>query len=104
MKTPKSRKNTTIVRDLMKPIYMFGRHSITSPVTEIEDALARFRAGENFYWRVGDYVYHVATNLYRATGVDDEQVARRLKSFVADNQRRQGKPRSKTTVSRRVIS
>jgi hypothetical protein len=46
------RSGTTIVRDLMKPIYIFGRHDAPETfVTQLDVALQKLTAGETFYLR-----------------------------------------------------
>ena len=85
-KEAKDKKTGAIVRDLMKPIYMFGRHDAPDTfVTDLAVALTKLDAGESFYLRVGDKVYHVATQLYRSMGTPKEKVAERMREVCWDS-------------------
>ncbi len=80
MKTNKA----VIARDLLKPIYIFGRHPAPDQfITRLDSALAKVEAGEDFYVRVRDEVYHVATWFYSASGIPRQQVVSRLADLFA---------------------
>jgi hypothetical protein len=73
---------TAIVRDLMKPIYMFGQHDAPETfVTQLDVALQKLDAGETFYLRAGDKVYHIATTFYRSMGMTMEPVKERMRTI-----------------------
>ncbi len=79
------RRKTVLVRDLMKPVYVFGR--LAKPGTCVDDlsaALERLRAGRRFYVRAGGgVVYEVSPQMYRSIGIPHTHVARRLKAVFA---------------------
>ena len=72
-----------IVRDLMKPVYIFGRHKPADQhITQLDASLAKLEAGKNFYVRAGDRVYYVNVGFYRASGIPGEQVANLLRMLL----------------------
>lgn len=73
---------TTIARDLMKAIYVFGRHDGRF-VTELDEAVSKVKAGEDFYLRVGDDVFEVATWFYQASNIPQGEVIQRLHTLFA---------------------
>ena len=73
-----------LVRDLMKPIYIFGQHDSPDEfVTEFKEARARLQAGENFYMHAGDRVYYANVAFYRASSIPQDQVMLRLLDLLS---------------------
>ncbi|HKZ82136.1 MAG TPA: hypothetical protein VJ793_00590 [Anaerolineae bacterium] len=73
----------TIVRDLMKPVYIFGRHEPADQhITQLDAALAKLKAGKNFYVRASDRVYYVNVGFYCTNGIPVEQVANLLRMLL----------------------
>ncbi len=69
-----------LLRDLMKSIFVFGLGGQPLEyVTDLRDALARFKAGEDFYvYPGGDTLYHVHQSFYRASGIPRAAVRQQL--------------------------
>jgi hypothetical protein len=73
----------TLVRDLMQPIYIFGRHAPANRhVTRLDAALERLAAGKNFYLRAGDRLYYANVLAYCSGAISRDQVAQRLMELL----------------------
>jgi hypothetical protein len=72
-----------IVRDLMKPIYNFGRHDAPDQfVIHLDEARRKLRRGEDFTIRVGNDVYQVSPGFYRSVGISQRAVEQRLQTLL----------------------
>lgn len=82
-RTVKQETPSFLVRDLMKPIYLFGRHAPSDEwITDRETARAKIAARENFYLRVGERVYFVNLLAYPAFSISPERIVKRIDELL----------------------
>lgn len=82
--TSKQKLSSTLVRDLMLPIYVFGRHAPEENwIVERQAACSKIAARENFYLRAGNQVYFANTTAYAASAIAPERIIERIDALFA---------------------
>lgn len=81
---PKQKPSPLLVRDLMKPIYLFGQHAPAHEwIVDCKRAREKIAARENFYLRVGDHLYFVNILAYSAFGIPRKRIVERIGLLLA---------------------
>ncbi len=79
-----SATHSTLVRDLMKPIYLFGQHAPQAEwITDRKTARAKIAARENFYLRAGERLYFANALAYAAMAIPRRALFERIDALLA---------------------
>ena len=73
---------TVLLRDLLRPVYEFGRLTPRNLIRDLDTALAKLVGSEVFYVRDAQTLYRVSPQFYRACGVPSEEVQARLQATM----------------------